>query len=325
MSRFDHLKKAIVIAILVGVCTYIYLQNMALFNIILVVCAIATLVIKLRETPFKVNTIVCLTGSPGSGKTLNGTLLAIKSYKRQNFLNKVNKLTFGTLALFIPKASHKAHIYSNVPICIGMKKKKPIFSEVLKAEHILMQEPLPEYCTVFIDEIGSFASQWDYDNPLVQSNLQIFIRFYRHFIGTERAGLVCTDQSADFIAKVIRNRIGIIVNMVQTRRAWRVLPLMRSYYVEMLAIDGASATTVADISACPYIARFVPYKWMRLSHKIYESRCYKYLYQHKAIRDLEAFKDYYTRYLIDLNCDDTLRKLYMKNKKAFLDSYLFES
>ena len=48
---------------------------------------------------------------------------------------------------------------------------------MLTREHLLMEERLPEGVIVFIDEIGQFASQYDYDNPLVMCNLQEFLDF----------------------------------------------------------------------------------------------------------------------------------------------------
>ena len=309
-------------AILAVVITYFSYQS--LFNIMLAIFAIATLVIYFRQKPFKLNTVVCITGAPGSGKTKTGTSLAIRSYRKQNLLYKLNKWTCGIVALYLPKASHKPHIYSNIPICIGEKKGKPVFCEVLKKEHLLMTERLPEYSVVFIDEIGSFASQWDYDNPYVQTNLQIFVRFFRHFIGTERGGLIMTEQSSDFIAKVVRDRVGMIVNMTECKRPWKILPLLRSYYCELLSVEGTSTIMTQDTRKLPYIAVFTPYRWMPQKKKVYESRCYKYLYQNKAQKEADSFDEYYTRYLIDLSAEKADKKIYATDKKRYMDSYLYE-
>lgn len=291
--------------------------------VVFLVCGIATIVILFRSKPFALNTIVCITGAPGSGKTLTATQLAIRAYRKQRFLYFLNRITFGAVALFSPRAAHSPHLFSNIPVCIGWKKGKPIFAEPLKTEHILLLEQLPEYSVCFIDEIGSFCGQWEFDNPYVQTNVQLFVRFYRHFIGTERAGLIMTEQSSDFIAKSIRDRVGMFVHMVETRRAWKILPVLRSRYVELLSVEGTSSSVVNNAKSLPYFAQLVPYRWMPQRRKIYESRCYKYLYRMKAIRDIDAFKDFYTRYLIDISCDESLRKNYMKHKRAYLDAFLY--
>ena len=255
-------------AVLAILAVFLFLAYQDTLIIVFAVLAIVTLVIRFRQTPFKLNTVVCITGAPGSGKTKTGTSLAIRSYRRQNLLYKFNKWTFGIIALYNPKATHKPHIFSNIPICIGVKKGKPVFCEVLKKEHLLMTERLPEYSVVFIDEIGSFASQWDYDNPYVQTNLQIFVRFFRHFIGTERGGLIMTEQSSDFIAKVVRDRVGMIVNMTECKRPWKILPLLRSYYCELLSVEGTSTIMTQDTRKLPYIAVFTPYRWMPQKKKV---------------------------------------------------------
>ena len=312
--------------IFVGICLVILLFFLAYSDIALIlfaVGAVATVVILLRSKPFALNTIVCITGAPGSGKTLTATQLAIRAYRKQRFLCFLNRITFGAVALFSPRAGYPPHLFSNIPICIAWRRGKPVFAEPLKLEHILLLEPLPEYSVCFVDEIGSFCGQWEFDNPYVQTNVQLFVRFYRHFIGTERAGLIMTEQSSDFIAKSIRDRVGMFVHMVETRRAWRILPVLRSRYVELLAVEGTSSSVVTNAKSLPYFAQLVPYRWMPQKRKVYESRCYKYLYRMKAIRDIKAFTDFYTRYLMDISCDESMRKNYMKHKRAYLDSFLY--
>ena len=325
MTRKQKLLKFFITTIIVILALDYILTNFSMFLIIALAGMIVTMVIYFRQTPFKLNTVVCLTGAPGSGKTKTGTSLAIKAYRRQNLRYKLNKLLRGVPSWYFPKWAHKPHIYSNIPICIGKKKGKPVFCEVLKKSHLLMTERLPEYCVVFIDEIGSIASQWDYDNPYVQTNLQIFVRFFRHFIGTERGGLIMTEQSSDFIAKVVRDRCGMIINMTECRRAWRVLPILRTDYCEMLSVEGTSTIVTEDARDLPYIAVFTPYRWMPQGRRVYESRCYKYLYQNKAQKEISSFDEYYTRYLIDLSADKADRKLYATDKKRYMENYLYEA
>lgn len=324
MSRKQKLIKFLVNCLIVVLLALLVVAYFDTVFLALIVLSIATLVIYFRQKPFKLNTVVCITGAPGSGKTKTGTSLAIRNYRRQRFLYVLNKLTLGLLALYVPKAKYAPHLYSNIPICIGEKNKRPVFCEVLKMEHILMTERLPEYSTVFIDEIGSFCGQWEYENPYVQCNVQVFVRFFRHFIGTERAGLIMTEQSSDFIAKVIRDRVGMIINMTECRRAWKILPILRLKYVELLSVEGTSSTLTVNSSKLPYIAVFTPYRWMPQKRKVYESRCYKYLYQNKAIRSAASFDDYYTRYLIDLSVNERDKVLYKRNRKQYMDEFLFD-
>ena len=79
-----------------------------------------------------------------------------------------------------------------------------MITEVFTEEHMLGHEKLVEGSVVFIDEVGQFCSQWDFDNPKVMIDVQSFVRFFRHWTN---GCLVLTDQSIDNIAKPIRCRI----------------------------------------------------------------------------------------------------------------------
>ena len=111
------------------------------------------------------------------------------------------------------KRKPKPHIYSSIPLKLPYFQK----SRSLTEDYLLMEKLLPTECTsVFFDEVGQVANQYDYDYEAVKVNIQTFIRFYGHFI---KDGYVfTTEQASDFIAKPIRARFNCAVEVKKFHR-----------------------------------------------------------------------------------------------------------
>lgn len=81
----------------------------------------------------------------------------------------------------------------------------------LKVEHLLLQERLEGRPILLVDEIGAFASQFEYNNPNVIITFDELIRFYRHY--TMEGCIVCNDQCSENIVLVVRRRLNKIHNL----------------------------------------------------------------------------------------------------------------
>ena len=161
---------------------------------------------------------IMYTGAPGTGKTNEMVLQAVRLYKmvkRQvKRKNRINRL-FKKPLLEMPR------LYSNIPI----KLRKNVFSYRLKIEHLLLTERLSYKAVTVITELGKIASQYDWQNLNVQDNLNDFISMYRQY--TKGGYFLCDDQSSDNIAVTIRRRLGTVVNMLHFKHWWKL------YWVKM--------------------------------------------------------------------------------------------
>ena len=86
----------------------------------------------------------------------------------------------------------------------------------LDEDILLCRKKLPMQSIVFIDEIGGFASQYEYANVNVRNGLDEFVRLYRHY--TKGGYFVCTDQSSDNIVKCIRCRVNKVFNLMNFKK-----------------------------------------------------------------------------------------------------------
>lgn len=111
------------------------------------------------------------------------------------------------------KRKPKPYVYSSIPLKLPYCQKARSLTE----DYLLMEKLLPTECTsVFFDEVGQVANQYDYDFEAVKVNIQTFIRFYGHFI---KDGYVfTTEQASDFIAKPIRARFNCAVEVKKFHR-----------------------------------------------------------------------------------------------------------
>lgn len=82
----------------------------------------------------------------------------------------------------------------------------------LSVGHLLLQEHINYKSVVFLDEIGGFVSQYEYNNPNVIEALDEFIRLFRHY--TKGGYLICTEQCSDSICKPIRVRLNKVFNLM---------------------------------------------------------------------------------------------------------------
>ncbi len=171
--------------------------------ICLIIC-IVVLVIVFKSYNRKYDTVIAYTGGLGSGKSMLSTETAIKLLRR-------NRRKIARYNLFhLKDKKPKPLLYSNIPIRISQKE----WAEVLTADHLLLRAKIREKSVTYIDEVGSFANQFQFRD----TNIQIFdefIRFYRHY--TKGGYLVVNDQCSENIVLQIRRRINTVFNLMHFR------------------------------------------------------------------------------------------------------------
>ena len=158
------------------------------------------------------------------------------------------------------KREPKPYVYSSIPL------KLPYFQKArsLTEDYLLMEKLLPTDCTsIFFDEVGQVANQYDYDYDSVKVNIQTFIRFYGHFI--KDGYIFTTEQASDFIAKPIRARFNGAIEVRRFRRCFLILPFGKvAWQAIKMTNDVMNMKDVSDTSWnvdffwFPYTRRYDP-------------------------------------------------------------------
>lgn len=168
----------------------------------------------------------------------------------------------------------KPLVYSNMP----MRFKKHLFgfkrewAKKLTIKHMLLLKKINEYSVILIDEMPQFVSQFDWDEPLVQKQLNEFITFFRHYIG---GNLIITAQSEDEIECHFRRKLNQGIWCFDFH-AWpcRLLPL---FYTNRMC-DYVISDNIQTMSTT-YIEENTRIHFGLFPRKAYNSRCYSPRYK----------------------------------------------
>lgn len=273
----------------------------------------------IRSKKFPLDTVICLTGGLGTGKTLIAVDRAIKEYRKRLFMWRIG-LYNKRKGLMVIKKAEMPKLYSNIPVLlkrpIYISRKlipyKEYFSEVLTYEHILLLDRIPEYSVVLIDEVGQVADQYQYDNPFVMQNIQEFIRFFRHYVDGK---LILTDQSSSNIVVAVRRRINKIYNLYDFKRNW--LFFYKVKVQELFISEDVITTVEQNIQKLnEFFYGVLPLRWLRFlditklfTYKKYDSRCYSIMYDRvKRTSEDRQHEDFKTDYIIDIPNNADMRK-----------------
>lgn len=175
--------------------------------IILAIALIIVLWFIIKPYILKYDTILAFTGGLGSGKSFLSVKQAITLLKKQRIKVKIHNF----MQLFKKKKDYweKPVLLSSIPVQLSKNE----WSLELKPEHLQLQEKLPLRCVVFIDEIGSFANQYDYN---CSKPFEEFIRLFRHY--TKGGYMVINDQCSSNIVKEVRTRINEVNNLCHFKK-----------------------------------------------------------------------------------------------------------
>lgn len=194
--------------------------------IILIVIGIAALffVYKVLKPYFiKYDSTLFLTGGLGSGKTLTAVKTAIVNIRKQKnkwfwqkllvekIKNPIRKLKNkhrakkGKEIKELYKIPEEPELYSNIPIyytrhIFGHKKYSYRKLDIL---HLTLLKRLNEHSIVLIDELPQLVNQFNWNEKLVQNNINEFITFFRQYYD---GLLIITAQSTSDIVAQIRRK-----------------------------------------------------------------------------------------------------------------------
>ena len=288
-----------------------------MFWIILIIVALIFLFImfKGRKKPYlnkDLNTLV-LTGAPGTGKTLTGVKIGLKRYKKAlKFVNKENrKIKRKNLLLEDDKKIALLpipQVYSNFPIDYGFVKSVPI-----KKEHLLLKEKLVENSIVILDEFGSIASQYSYNDEEVRINLSEFTRMFRQYLGNKSL-LICIDQSIERISKEVRMSVGSVYEILDKKTF-----LNKFYFLKVVKYENYIQQGLSLNQESIFKIRGVFSK-----KRFYSDRAFKLRYDLPTSSDGLVHTSEYELNLIrlddqksnlDILLDKEVRKLYQKEKE----------
>lgn len=265
-------------------------QIIVLLILIVLSVVVAYFVIRHR-LKHKVETITAYTGGLGSGKTLLSVDKALSLYRKNLRKWKRKKWLYHILHKDSLFKDEKPILLSNIPIRISKNE----WSTKLKKEHLLLQERIPQQSVVLLDEIGAFASQFDYNQKNVVVVFDEFVRFFRHYVD---GYIVTNDQCSENINLVIRRRINKITNLSNCL----VILHMCFYFSrqiniseEIKTIDTASNEKLNESDTqdnMNFSFKFV------FNKKAYDSRCYSVRYDSVPSAEMSHFEQKKTHDLL---------------------------
>lgn len=252
--------------------------------LILLGAAIVFLIIwKKFIKPASVNydSTICFCGGLGSGKTLNSVKFAKRYFRRvhlrwrlscwwrslkNKFRDEDEQLAFDEEPCF----------YSNIPVKLGRKR----FCYRLTREHMIFKWRLPEKSVVFIDELPKFCSQHEWDSYDVQTVLDEWFTFFRHYVD----GLfVCNAQSLDEVVAPIRRKLNAYYYCADFS------PVLGIFYRVSIMRCRVGDVNVSLTSA--YWDENAKKHYGCLFPRSYDSRCYRHRYDKVRERHDSMFDD----------------------------------
>lgn len=241
----------------------------------------------LTSKPIPQEYLNCNIGGLGAGKTFLAVRGVIKRYHKKLWSYY---LSIYHHPLRREKWKVRPTVYSNIPLKLGCWR----MAEVLKKEHIFIEELLPQNSDVLFDEIGQACDQFKYDIPAVKHNVQTFVRFLRQFVG---GMLFSTEQSSDFIAKPIRARFSKIVEVKHFHRVLGILPFCKVYWRAYSVTN--DVVNISDVKDTKYNKYFFFCGYGKHYHSKPYAPAYKEGFTHEAPLKWDR-KNLQTRYIIDV-------------------------
>lgn len=247
---------------------------------VLVVGLIIVAIVLLISYTIKYDTILAFTGGLGSGKSFLSVKFSIKLLRKNRLKVKIYNLFHRKSKRPIPM------LYSSIPVRISRKE----WSLELKPEHCLLTSKVIERSVVFIDEVGSFASQFDFNLPNVRDNFNEFVRLFRHY--TKGGYLVVNDQCSENINLYIRRRINTVYNLMRFKPWFKLFYTVRvrnisiSEEIKTVEEQDTEDNTTLMIGVIPLFRR-------------YDTYCYSEKYKTVSERREAPFAKYKRNHLLE--------------------------
>lgn len=269
------------------------------FVLIIVLCVL--LFFFLKPYFLKYDTILAFSGGLGAGKTylsvINARVLLFKNRSKVRIYNMFHKKH----RLPIPL------LYSNIPVRIS----KHEWSSILTDDILLLQKRIPEKSVVLIDEIDSFANQFEYRNPNLCRSSDVdgsgafdeFIRFFRHY--TKGGYLVCNTQCSENIVLTVRRRLNKVYNLMDCRffpNVWFLPRVVYAVKCRNVCVSEEIKTIEDQNLEDEYktVIGFVPFL------KLYDTYCYSDRYLRVPKECPEWWKQYKTNVIME--CPDKVKE-----------------
>lgn len=260
----------------------------------------------------KGDTIICFTGGLGSGKSVLSDKTVNKKIKYVSFLRFRRNIKIRFLNLFRSKANkkpifkYKPMVYSSIPLrfrrFIWSKREWAI---QLTYEHLMLVRKLVPMSITYVDEIGSFANQFEFKNPNILDNFNEFIRLYRHY--TLGGFFICNDQCSENIVLEVRRRINTVFNLCNFRRIIIIPFLLSIYWVKCRNISISeeikTIETMNKEDNMRNVFGFMPRRWM------FDTYCYSVRYNSVPYKEEDLYEELKTHHLLDFPKEKKVKKL----------------
>lgn len=290
----------------------------AIISVIALAIIIFVQYIKIKQRKYiaRFDTIIFFTGAPGTGKTKIGVDISVNNYLHNLKIYKIKSL-LGLLFKKIKPRDVAPKLYSTIPILIKKGRRRihigkftirkgrdNQWAEPLTKEILFMKAPIPEKSILFIDEIGSMLSQWDFKVEEVLSNFDEFIRLFRHY--TKGGAIICTDQCEDNAVLVVRRRISNVYKLQGFKNYFKIM-----YSVDIANYQMATSSTPTQQNIIKTFTSLAPVNryYGFFGRKKYDTYCYS------------------ERYYIALKVGHDVKTLYESTKKYnnFKTMYVFKA
>ena len=274
--------------------------------ILLIGCIIGLVILWKVFKPYIIrhDTTACFVGGLGSGKTLSSIAkLAVILIRKNRFIhytlynnikrpicNFFIKLINFKHRLYNGNKKHKKikkiydlkpkrkepKLYTNIPV--HYKKHmwfwmhERVWAEKFKASHMMCLEEIIEYSVVAIDEFPQFINQFNWNNEIIQKNVNEFITYFRHYIG---GYFIINAQSIDEVVCQVRRKLNQATWCFDFKKYGWPIPLF--YTIRMCDIQLSDeittiSTTFIEENTKLHFGLFPP-------RKTYDSRCYSIRYK----------------------------------------------
>lgn len=154
------------------------------------------------------DTVLLFTGGLGSGKSLLSSTYALILLRK----NRFKVWLYNLMPWHWRKKRPRPMLYSSIPFRISRKE----WALQLTPEHLLLHKRLIDRSVVYLDELDSFANQFDFKNQPILENFNEYMRLFRHY--TRGGYMVTNTQASDNCVLQIRRRINTCFNLMHFKK-----------------------------------------------------------------------------------------------------------